>query len=70
MMRPEFRQWFTEEQVLNWFTQICLAVKHCHDRKVIHRDLKAANIFLTKRGMCKLGDFGISRVLSNTRSAA
>jgi len=32
---------FTEGQILDWFTQICLAIKHCHDRKVLHRDLKS-----------------------------
>jgi NIMA (never in mitosis gene a)-related kinase len=32
---------FAEDQVLNWFTQICLALKHCHDRKILHRDLKS-----------------------------
>jgi NIMA (never in mitosis gene a)-related kinase len=59
-----------EEQILNWFTQVCLALKHCHDRKIIHRDLKTKNIFITKKGICKLGDFGIARVLSNTVSQA
>ena len=49
---------------------MCLAVKHCHDRKVIHRDLKAPNIFLTKKGLCKLGDFGVSKVLSKTKAFA
>lgn len=56
-----------ETKILDWFTQMCLAVKHCHDRKVIHRDLKTSNIFLTMDGRVKLGDFGIARLLSHTR---
>ena len=28
-------------QVMNWFVQICLAMKHVHDRKILHRDLKS-----------------------------
>ena len=38
-------------------------MKHIHDHKVIHRDLKGGNIFLTKNGILKIGDFGISKVL-------
>ena len=41
-------------------------MKHVHDRKVIHRDLKGQNIFLTKTNMIKMGDFGIARVLKQT----
>jgi NIMA (never in mitosis gene a)-related kinase len=55
-----------ERQVLDWFVQICLALKHCHDRKILHRDLKTQNVFLTASGAVKLGDFGIARVLSST----
>ncbi|CAK94413.1 unnamed protein product (macronuclear) [Paramecium tetraurelia] len=58
---------FSEVQILDWFTQICLAIKHVHDRKIIHRDLKTQNIFLTQDGIIKLGDFGIARVLNHTR---
>jgi NIMA (never in mitosis gene a)-related kinase len=57
---------FSENQILDWFTQICLALKHVHDRKILHRDLKTQNIFLTKDNKIKLGDFGIARVLSKT----
>uniref|UniRef100_A0A8D0GYR0 non-specific serine/threonine protein kinase n=1 Tax=Sphenodon punctatus TaxID=8508 RepID=A0A8D0GYR0_SPHPU len=51
---------FDEDQILGWFVQISLGLKHIHDRKVLHRDVKAQNIFLSNNGMvAKLGDFGI-----------
>ena len=62
---------------LNPSTSMCsfviisrLHFKHTHDKKILHRDLKSQNIFMTKRGILKLGDFGIARVLSNTKSRA
>jgi len=61
---------FGSEQVLDWFVQICLALKHAHDRKVMHRDLKPQNIFLTRENYVRLGDFGISKVLGSTLSVA
>ncbi|KAL1522808.1 hypothetical protein AB1Y20_017778 [Prymnesium parvum] len=60
-----------EERVLDYFVQLCLAMKHVHDRKVLHRDIKSQNIFLTQnRRVLKLGDFGIARVLNNTAELA
>lgn len=61
---------FSEDEILDMFVQICLALKHVHDRKILHRDLKTQNIFLTKKDMIKLGDFGIARVLHNTNELA
>ncbi|XP_009980405.1 PREDICTED: serine/threonine-protein kinase Nek1 [Tauraco erythrolophus] len=61
---------FSEDQILDWFVQICLAVKHIHDRKILHRDIKSQNIFLTKDGTIQLGDFGIARVLNSTAELA
>lgn len=62
---------FAEEQVMTWFVQLCLALQYCHSEKVLHRDLKTSNIFLTEKDWTiKLGDFGISRVLEGTTEAA
>ncbi|KAK2840383.1 hypothetical protein Q5P01_014123 [Channa striata] len=62
---------FSEEQIVAWFVQICLGLKHIHDRKILHRDIKAQNIFLTSGGLkAKLGDFGIARMLNNTMELA
>ncbi|XP_076354780.1 uncharacterized protein LOC143249195 [Tachypleus tridentatus] len=57
---------FPEDAIIDWFIQICLALKHVHDRKILHRDIKSQNIFLTKGGLIKLGDFGIARILNST----
>jgi len=45
---------------------MCLAIKHVHDRKIIHRDIKTQNVFMTKGGDIQLGDFGIAKPLQLT----
>ncbi|CAL6051543.1 Kinase [Hexamita inflata] len=69
---------FTETEVMYYFVQILLALKHVHDRQILHRDIKAQNIFLNKintadgaqRLQIKLGDFGIAKVLSQPEQMA
>eukprot|EP00475_Leptophrys_vorax_P007174 TRINITY_DN14548_c0_g1_i1.p1 TRINITY_DN14548_c0_g1~~TRINITY_DN14548_c0_g1_i1.p1 ORF type:complete len:455 (-),score=108.70 TRINITY_DN14548_c0_g1_i1:84-1448(-) len=63
-------KYLPESQILDWFTQACLGLKHVHDHKILHRDLKTQNIFLTSNNEVRLGDFGISRVLKNTMDQA
>ena len=51
------------------FLQLCCSIKHIHDRKILHRDIKTANIFLHRLDnnswpIVKLGDFGIGKVSS------
>ena len=64
-------RFFSEPRVLFWFVQLASALRYCHEQRVLHRDLKASNIFLSGRDrVVKLGDFGISRVLSSEASLA
>jgi len=50
---------FREHIVLDWFVQICIAVKHLHGRNIVHRDIKPLNAFVIHDGSVKIGDFGI-----------
>ena len=60
-------QLFEEDQIVNWFVQLCLGIKHIHDRKILHRDIKTQNIFLNRQAtIVKVGDFGISKVMNST----
>lgn len=64
-------QQFSEDRVMMWLAQVALALRYIHGMKVLHRDLKTSNIFLTKgASQIKLGDFGISRILEGTMDAA
>ncbi len=48
---------------LDYTCQICNAVEHAHRQGVLHRDLRPANVFVTEKGLLKVGDFGTSRFL-------
>ncbi|XP_059370833.1 serine/threonine-protein kinase Nek3 isoform X3 [Carassius carassius] len=61
---------FTEDVILKWFAQMCLGTKHIHDKRVLHRDLKSKNIFLTDSGTVKLGDFGSACSLNSAKAYA
>ncbi|XP_023817579.1 serine/threonine-protein kinase Nek3 [Oryzias latipes] len=61
---------FCTENILRWFAQMCAGAQHIHDKRVLHRDLKSKNIFLTGDGSVKLGDFGSACVLNSSKAYA
>jgi serine/threonine protein kinase len=61
-------KYFKEHEVLFIFLQLCLALDHIHGKRMMHRDLKTANVLLTCTGLVKLGDFGFSRQYDNSLS--
>jgi eukaryotic-like serine/threonine-protein kinase len=54
------------DQAREWFLQVAEAVAYLHDHAVIHRDIKPGNVFV-EDGILKLGDYGLSKVVSATQ---
>ena len=50
-------------------TDIAKALKICHENNIIHRDVKLNNIFVSRDGKFKLGDFGVSKRLDTLTRA-
>eukprot|EP00656_Telonema_subtile_P055799 TRINITY_DN8750_c0_g1_i1.p1 TRINITY_DN8750_c0_g1~~TRINITY_DN8750_c0_g1_i1.p1 ORF type:complete len:198 (+),score=43.18 TRINITY_DN8750_c0_g1_i1:37-630(+) len=61
-------RYFQEHEALFLFLQICLSLDHIHRHKMLHRDIKGANVLLTSTGLIKLGDFGFSHQYDDTVS--
>jgi len=57
--------YFEEKTIWSIFIQMVKGLNELHNKKIIHRDLKSANIFLMKNGTCKLGDLNVSKVVEN-----
>ena len=57
------------KDVIKIGTDILSALIECHKRKIIHRDIKTDNIFVSDEGDFKLGDFGVSKKLSDRSRA-
>ena len=57
------KYYFDECTIWATLIQILEGLKYLHKSDIIHRDLKSANIFLTKKGIVKIGDLNVSKII-------
>ncbi len=58
----EQKVYLKEKMIWKVIIQVVKGLKALHDMKILHRDMKSANIFLFKDGTAKLGDLNVSKV--------
>ena len=59
-------QFLNEETIWRYLINLILGLKSLHDRKIVHRDIKCANLFFDQNNSVdclKLGDLNVSKVL-------
>lgn len=54
--------YISEKEIWTIFIQMVLGLKALHEMKILHRDLKSANVFLYKNSSAKLGDLNVSKL--------
>lgn len=51
-----------EDEIWTIFYNMVVGLQALHTLKIVHRDIKCANVFLTKKGTAKLGDLNVSKI--------
>ncbi|PHU20192.1 putative serine/threonine-protein kinase [Capsicum chinense] len=60
--RPDMR--LNEGQIKCYMQQLLAGLQHCHERGILHRDIKGSNLLIDKNGMLKIADFGLANLFN------
>ena len=54
-----------EDKIWRFFIEITIGLEYIHKNKILHRDIKALNIFMNKSEEIKIGDLGVAKMLTS-----
>ncbi|KAL1277263.1 hypothetical protein QQF64_023936 [Cirrhinus molitorella] len=57
--KKEKKATFSENEILEWIVNICMALKYLHDQQILHKNMQPKSIFFTTFGTIRLGEFGV-----------
>lgn len=52
---------FKEAQIKCYMLQLLQGLRYLHDNRILHRDMKAANLLINNKGILQIADFGLAR---------
>jgi NIMA (never in mitosis gene a)-related kinase len=63
-LKKQMGRQLPEQRIWKFFMEMCLGLQYLHSKKVLHRDIKTINMFLTKEDKIKIGDLGVAKMLN------
>lgn len=70
LLKRQMGRSLAEEKIWKFFIEMCLGIHYLHQNRILHRDIKTINMFLTKDDMIKIGDLGVAKMLNQTANMA
>lgn len=69
-LKRQMQRKVSEAKIWRFFIEICMGIQYLHSNKILHRDIKTINVFLSSGDKVKLGDLGVAKMLNQTANFA